>query len=324
MRRFVSRFRLIIALLLLALLFYFVDFRELLRALSNIRLIYIVYLALLSVVLIWLSCLKWQMFVRAAGHETRVLQLMKYYTMSYFFNMFLPSSLGGDVARSVQLGHHLKSHKSVFAATFVERYTGFLAMNLIGVMFVALGARATAGVEYAILSVAFLTTLAGLVAFSESLSSWSFSLFTRTLAFFGLGRTAAKLDSSFQKILAATAFARDDFPLFVKAMALSLAFHFFAVVNTYVAALAVGWHNAQFGGLCIVVPLVLLVSVAPITPSSVGVQEGAFLYLLTKIGATHAQGLGVGVVLRLKNIVTACVGGLLYLYSSGMKHEDNV
>ena len=36
------------------------------------------------------------------------------------------------------------------------------------------------------------------------------------------------------------------------------------------------------------VPLVLMVGVVPITPSSLGVQEGAFVFLLARIGASPA------------------------------------
>ena len=74
-------------------------------------------------------------------------------------------------------------------------------------------------------------------------------------------------------------------------------------------------------GLFIVVPLVLLVSMVPLTPAGIGIQEGAFLFFLQRIGATEAQGLGVGVVLRAKVMVIAMLGGLLWLYVR--KSEDS-
>jgi len=52
---------------------------------------------------------------------------------------------------------------------------------------------------------------------------------------------------------------------------------------------------------------------APLTPSGLGLQEGAFLFLLQRIGASHAQGLGVGLVLRAKVMLVAVIGGVLWL-----------
>jgi glycosyltransferase 2 family protein len=315
MKQYLLQLRLVFAAALVALLFYVVDFREVLRAFGHIRLEYLFYLALLTLVLIWISCIKWQMFIRAAGHEVPLVPLMKFYTMSYFFNMFLPSSLGGDMARSFQLGLRLKSHKSAFAATFVERLTGFLAMILMGVTFVAIGSRATAGVEAAVLLVAFVSLSGALVCFSETLSKLCFRQVAFICRLAGWARLANKLDKFFSKVSESIDFAQNDIRLFSKAMVLSVAFHLLAALNTYVCALAVGWQDAQYGSLCMVVPLVLLVSIAPITPGSVGIQEGAFLFFLIRVGATQGQGLGVALLLRAKNVITALFGGLLYLLS---------
>jgi len=322
MLKFLAKFRLLFALFLLAALLHIVHIQQVLDALSHIRLKYIAALVVLTVVLIWISCVKWQMFIRATGHDAAIIPLMKYYTMSYFFNMFLPSSLGGDMARSIQLGIHLKSYKSAFAATFVERLTGFLAMILMGVSFVAIGSHATAGVEAAVLFVAFFSVLGALVCFSRTLSGFCFSLAVTLCRRLGLRQAADKLDALFQKVTDSIEFARHDSRLFGKAMILSLLFHLLAVVNAYVCALAVGWQTAEFGSLCMVVPLVLLVSIAPITPSSIGIQEGAFLFFLMRVGATQGEGLGVAFLLRAKVILTACVGGMLWLISrnsSGQK-----
>jgi glycosyltransferase 2 family protein len=306
--------RITLALLLLGVLFYIVDVRQLFAALSNIRAIYILYLIGLSLGLIFVSCVKWQFFVRAAGHDARLLELMNYYIMSYFFNMFLPSSFGGDVARSVQLGQQLGSQRSAFAATFIERYTGFLAMTLLGSTFVALGVKVTAGIEFAILLVATITILGGLFCLSETLATFGVRFASQIIGLMAPEKWAARAAKLLAQLLDTTAFARNNSSLFVKAMALSLVFHLLAVVNTYVCALCVGWEDASFPALCVVVPLVLLVGVASITPMSIGITEGAFLFLLMRVGATEEQGLGVALVLRAKNVCTALVGGLFYAW----------
>jgi len=306
-------FRLLIAVFLLVALFYFVGAPELIATLKNIQLEFVVYLLLLAVVLIWASCLKWQLFVRAGGHNVPILHLMKLYTVGYFFNVFTPSYIGGDVARSFHLGRYLENQRDAFVATFLERFTGLVAMSLLGLIFVAVGTEATAGVELAILVVGTGVLLLAVVCFSKTLCTFAFSLSKKVLRRIGRGRWPEKLIAILDKIDEGMGAARANWSLVAKALLLSLFFHVLAVFNTYVAARAVGWENPDLGGLFVVVPLVLLVSMAPITPSGLGIQEGAFLFFLERIGGTRGQGLGVGLVLRAKVMLVAVCGGLLWL-----------
>ena len=305
--------RLIFAVIVFGLLFYFVGVQELILTLSQVRIDYLIILILLSVVLIWASCLKWQLFVRANGHEVSLLTLMNLYTVGYFFNTFTPSYVGGDVARSFHLGRFLNSQRDAFVATFLERFTGLLAMALLGVTFVVFGTEATAGVEYAVLLVGAGALVLAAICFSKKVGEWAFAFSLSCMRRFSMDKLADKIEPVFSKLNIAMAEARTNPRLFVHAMLLSLFFHILTVVNTYVAARAIGWEDPSFSGLFVVVPLVLLVSMVPLTPSGLGIQEGAFLFFLERIGATRAQGLMVGVVLRAKVTLVAMIGGLLWL-----------
>ena len=305
--------RLVFAVLLLCAVLYSVGVRDLIGALSQLTVGYIVVLLVLSFILIWASALKWRLFVRASGHNPTVLHLMKLYTIGYFFNSFIPSYIGGDVARSFHLGKHLHSHKDAFLATFLERYTGLLAMSLLGALFVALGSEAASGVELAILIVAVGAIGLGLVCYSEFVNRIFLGIVRLALRTFGLSRFISKLNSFSEKFEHGMKSLRTDHVLFFKALVYSLLFHTLSIVNTYITAKAVGWENPNFAGLFVVVPLVLLVGMAPVTPSGLGLQEGAFVFFLCRIGATKPQGLGVALVLRAKMLIIALIGWFLWL-----------
>ena len=305
--------RLLVALGLLLGLIWVAGSRDLLKIFGRLDLPSIIYLLGLSVILIWLSCIKWRLFIRAWGHDAPILQLMKIYTITYFYNLFAPSFLMGDVARSYHLGKRLENQKDAFVATFLERLTGLLAMVMLGTVFVGLGTTATKGVEIAILSAAAVTLLGTLICFSGRLFELSRQIAKQILLTFGATKLAAKFEKLSGEIAKAMSVARKDQLLFLKAMFWSVLFHFGTVLNTYVAALAIGWEAPDFAGLCVVVPLVLLVAIAPITPSGIGIQEGAFMFFLQRIGATQPEALAVALVLRAKNVITASVGYLLWL-----------
>jgi len=116
-----------------------------------------------------------------------------------------------------------------------------------------------------------------------------------------------------QKIELGMRFGFSDRLLLTKAIGLSLLFHTLTVVNTAAVAAAVGWTEVPWSDLFVVVPLILLVGAIPLSPQGLGIQEGAFLFFLESIGATSAQALGVGIVLRAKSYVLALLGGGVWL-----------
>ena len=285
-----------------------------LKVFRQIDPIWVFYLLALAVVMVWASCLKWQLFIRASGNEVPILHLMKLYTVGYFFNTFTPSYVGGDVARSFHLGKYLSNQRDAFISTFLERFTGLLAMSLLGVLFLALGAKATAGLSLAILTVAVGALALSLLCFSKTVAERCFPLGKNLIAAFAPKKLKDKLLLIADRADEGMRYARANRVLLAKALVLSLFFHCLTVLNTYLAARSVGWENPDIAGLFVVVPLVLLVSMAPITPSGLGIQEGAFLFFLKRIGGEHAQGLGVGLVLRAKVVLLGVVGGLLWLH----------
>lgn len=308
-----STLRAVFAVGILAALLFYVGTEDLIEVVRRIDLQYLVYLLLLSIVLVWASCLKWRLFVRASGHDAPMLHLMKLYMVGYFFNTFTPSFVGGDVVRSFHLGKRLENQKDAFIATFLERFTGLIAMAVLGLVFVLLGSRATAGVEIAVYLVAAATSLLALICFSERAGNLFFSV-THTLLRLLLPATlSAKVERLSDKLQVAMVGSRGRPMLILHAMGLSFIFHILTVLNVYIAARAIGWQQPDISGLFVIVPLVLLVSMAPITPSGIGIQEGAFLYFIQRIGGTHAEGLAVGLLLRAKILFLGAVGGLLWL-----------
>ncbi|MEI6972440.1 MAG: lysylphosphatidylglycerol synthase transmembrane domain-containing protein, partial [bacterium] len=127
-RQVISFAKTMAAAALLALLFRFVDWRESFRTIMDIRLPYIAVLLLISFVMNGISCLKWQLFLTARGVKTSFLQLFRLYLVGYFFNNFMPGSVGGDVVRGMELGRETSSRSNSYGSVFLERLTGFIAL----------------------------------------------------------------------------------------------------------------------------------------------------------------------------------------------------
>lgn len=284
---------------------------QLLAALTNLSLLNIFQLLLVSILLVAISSLKWKIFLDTAQRKLSFLKLFSLYLVGYFVNSVFPSYVGGDVVRSWYVGKEVGQAKAA-ASTILERYSGLVAMVVMSILGLFLAPAVPIGVVWATILCAL-----GLIVLTFAVLSTDFLRFFENIMQRLVGERIGKLFKKIHTLQSALSDGIKTGPtrlLFV--LLLSFGYHLLAVVNTLVAAAAVGWVQVDFVSLMVVLPLILLIGALPISPSGLGIQEGAFYYFLQTVGATPAQALAVAVVLRAKTIVLAVVGGVIWGCSS--------
>ena len=110
------------------ILFQLVGFERVFAFLLSANPLWALVFVFFSAPLIYLSCLKWKLFLKSQQIDSAMPTLMKHYTIGYFFNSFVPSQFGGDIARSYRLGSKEGAQTGVAVATFLEKATGLIAM----------------------------------------------------------------------------------------------------------------------------------------------------------------------------------------------------
>ena len=291
-----------VAFLLLYLIVEHVHSKEIAGALSQLTWTTFTLLMLISVLLVYISALKWSYFLAHFGLKVSVVSLTNLYCVGYFINLAFPSTLGGDALRSWYVGKKTDHHQAL-ASTILERYTGFAAMILMASM----GCLVTSIISMQAKCAVLLTLVGLIVGTVMALSPAMATLVTRCPG-------GTLVGPHFEKIQKALRFASHKPKLLLKAFLLSFMYHSFAVANVVAAAWAVGWNNPPVADLFVATPIALLIGSLPITPSGLGIQEGAFYFLLTQVGASPGEALGVGVLLRAKTYILALVGGLGWIY----------
>ncbi|MCB0317123.1 MAG: flippase-like domain-containing protein [Bdellovibrionales bacterium] len=310
----------IIALALILALFSFVNIKELFNSFANLTILQFSYLMFISIVLVYISALKWSLFLSSFSSPNRktntvssevgeipVLRLFNLYLVGYFVNLLLPSFLGGDAVRSWYVGKKVGQHEAA-AATILERYTGFAAMILLASGFIWFVKQANLEIKL-LVGAAF----AGLIVITF------IGLSTKVSSYFLRYQQIEGVMKHFKKIQDAFHLAKKDRPLLYKTFALSLLFHSVTVINTIACAQAVDWMQPPIWDLFVVLPIILLIAAIPLAPNGLGLQEGAFFFFLTGLGATPEQALGTALILRAKSYVLAIAGGLIWLY---LKFKD--
>jgi uncharacterized membrane protein YbhN (UPF0104 family) len=315
-----SAFKSALAVTILTGLLVWVGPRVLIDALAQITLITGALLLLLSALLVWVSAVKWRWFLRelrlpdASGAASGNLMstgvgaevpgtgyLSALYLLGYFVNLLAPSFVGGDAVRSYYVGRVTGQYQAA-AATILERFTGLLAMLGLGVMVGWTSELVSAELYALVVGLAAGGVVVAWVSVHPGLENFIVRLPWGTR----IARHVAAVQGTVWML-------RRNHRLWWGTLGLSLVFHTLTVANTAAAAWAVGWVEVPLAELFVVLPIILLLGALPISPSGLGVQEGAFVFFLQGLGATPGQALGVALILRAKVYLLAVLGGLVFL-----------
>ncbi len=295
-----SVLKLLIGVIFFALIFFSVDLNELIAVFRDLTLAKVFYLFLVSFILILVSSYKWQVLIKGLGSSVKLLKLFGLYLVGYAVNLLLPSFVGGDAVRSWELGK-IAGQSEALVATSFERFSGLLAMLLLALLFSFWAPSVPVKIKYSIILISLLTFIFTFLV--SNTTCYELLLRFSPLKFRGF---LLKVSDSIQKV-------KSNPKLLMSAMLLSFIFHSLTVVNVLVCAYVVGWHNPPLWEVFVVLPIILIISSLPISPNGLGIQEGAFTYFLSSIGATNEQAFGIALILRIKSYVLAIIGAVIWL-----------
>lgn len=125
-------FRLLLGLGIVAFLASRHDDAALLRALRSTSWSFFA----VSVGLYWagqlLSAWKWKLLLRAQNAEIALADCCRLYAVGMFWNLWMPTNIGGDAVRAVRCGALCGSRAVAVSSILVERLTGLVALAFLG------------------------------------------------------------------------------------------------------------------------------------------------------------------------------------------------
>jgi uncharacterized protein (TIRG00374 family) len=295
-----------VTLALLGLLAWEMDLRQFLQVLASASLVLILSATLLQLISILIAVVRWQAILESFRIGTPLGPLARIMFMGQFFNLFLPSSIGGDVFRAFYLARReRRGMPTTLTTTILERSAGLCALLGIGVLFAALHPIRIQGFPLLVLYVLLigLYALANVVLFH----SWTHRRLTGVLQRWRLENVEAKLGLVYEGL---ESLRRDKRAILVS-LGTSFVIQFFAVVIMWVAARAI--HiEAPFYVFLIFIPIVNLTIMIPVTINGFGLRESAYFLLFSQVGLP----VETSVTLSLLNFVVVTLaslpGGVIY------------
>lgn len=253
------------------------------------------------------SALKWYMLLQSRNFRIGLWRVYAFYIIGMFFNLILPTSLGGDVVRVHQLKQHSGRGADALASVFVERFTGMATLVLLAACGIVVNLKKfnlpwlTVGLG---LGVAGISTIIWLII-DERPVQLIRKVIGKKLPI--LAGFFAKIDKFHQAVLA----YKDDPKALVWALINSLIFYALAIVNVWVSVLAFG-AELNLIDMVVAVPVILLIMNLPISIGGIGLMEFSYSFTLSLFGISPSVAISTALLMRLKSIIYAIIGGICY------------
>jgi len=301
--------KLFIAISLLYLLFTRIDINQIRDLISRID----PWIFLLSFLLFSLrnvfGAMRWNILLSPMGYNFPVLLLTKYYFIGIFFNFFLPTVVGGDIVRGYYLYGDGVNKKETAGSIIVERALGIMAVIIIfaisfylgrGLVNIELRYTGSAEVTGAVLSILFIIYII--------LSKRIRPFLERTLPGFVINGIR-RMDTLFQEIK-----GYQKYPgALLSGLLYSILYQVAGIISTYMIGVSVGSSTGLIYYL-IFLPLIWIISMAPISINGLGVREGAFIVLFGSVGMTKEMAMTISILFLLQSIAQGMLGSVFFLF----------
>lgn len=245
-----------------------------------------------------LAAYRWNLVMRPLGYDHRFSFYLKSYFKGMFFNQALPTSIGGDAIRVLDVARGGHRKRDAFRGVFIDRLLG-----LVGLLILNLGANALAPDllprnVYIAINLLVGAGLAGFVVMLlmgrvTSLERWRTTRFVRRMS------TDLALVLGHWKDCGAQ-------------LLLSVGVHLLSLFAVFLIGRSVGLEYDLVTFLIIVPPAILL-TLIPVSLAGWGIREGALVGLFAMIGADEAVVLSMSILYGLVLIVASLPGLAAYL-----------
>jgi hypothetical protein len=299
--------KIVVSVGLLAFIFSTIDVAAFIEVIRRANPWWLVAALVIMIAGVFIRAFRWQILLDAIGVPVALGELTAIYFIGFLFNNLLPSGLGGDAIRMVELNRHSERGSDAVTSVIVDRFLGLSSLQLLALVALILDWNAVP-VAVALFTVAIFVAglVAGLLLINRRLYEWlqsNLGLFRRITQVKFIGN----LFESFQR-----------YPLGAlgRSYLVSIGFNVSLILMNVCIGQGLG-AEATLAQYAVFVPITSLVLVIPISFAGLGVREETYRQLFGQVGVPGEVAVAMSLLVYVfGNIVTGIIGGVIYLVRS--------
>jgi len=298
--------RVIISIALLIFLFKQVDTKSLFQIIKNADKA-LLFIAFFITFFSYVLCLlRWEMLLKAVKIHLPLKRVIISFSGGIFFSLFLPSTIGGDLMRSIDLATHTKRPKEVIVTVLLDRLSGYIGLVILALASLLLGWNLLQDTAV-FLSVGIISGI--LVAILLVLfNRYLYAKISRILTSPNAGRIRELVRSLHRRIH----IFRHRQGIIAYNLFFSLLIQSIAPIAFFVTALALGLRiNIIY--FFIILPIVGAITLLPISLGGLGLRDATIIYFFSKIGVAKDLAFAMSLLNFSFILIYGAIGGIIYV-----------
>lgn len=249
---------------------------------------------------------RWKIMLEAIGLNLSRAAILRSYCIGFFFNLFFPSTIGGDLCRSADLSLSCRKPKQVVASVVLDRISGYTALVVIALVALLLGYRLVSDTAVFFALGIITAFLAGILMLL--FNNFIFSKISKFLNFFG--RAAEALSSLHSEIYK----FRNKKKIISLSLIYSLIIQLVFPLIFYLLSLALATKiNPLY--FFIFVPLIAAISALPVSIGGLGLREAVSMFFFTGAGMPAEIAVTISLLSFFIVFLFGIAAGVIYIFA---------
>ena len=309
-------FRISVSVALIVFLLLRMDLGRTAEVLRSVRPDYFILALFTFAASLVLGSVQWRRLLRVQDISISFGKAVSFYYVGAFFNVILPSNIGGDVVRVYDVYKESGKSNEAIAATVTDRMLGLVALGLLAMpsgLYIAssrgtLGFESGFGVTSILIVVAFVILLvfAFLVLMNRELARGV----ARLLGPFFIGGTRERARSIYESFH----LYRSNMTDILGALGIAIVVQVLRVLVHYEISLAIGL-DIPIIYFFLFIPVIAIFIALPISIGGLGIREGLGVVLFCGVvhGLTKEQAFSMELLAGIVGVLVSLIGGVVYL-----------
>lgn len=297
-----------ISLIFLGFLIWFArkDLPDIITALKNVNPVLFGLAASLNILAISVIAFRLKKILSVQGLNLNFKEAIYLNFIGYFFNNFLPTSVGGDLVKAYYATKKTTKKLESFSSVFFDRFFGFLSIGFLAFL----------GIIFLNKSVKDKSLLWGSIIFLTVVFSFFIVFLNKRLAKFLFSKLLDlpifKEGSKLRRLYNAINAYKEHKIVIVQLIGISLVGQMIFVLAIFVIIKSLS-QNISFFYLFLIIPLVSVASMMP-SINGLGIREGAYVYFLSEF-INKESAFAVSILSLAMILAMSFIGGIFYLFS---------
>lgn len=255
---------------------------------------------------IWITAVRWNTLLGTQKVKLGTTTLTLTVLIGFFFNNFLPTSIGGDVFRTYDAAKKANIPIETSASIIiVERFSGIISASTYAIIALFLGFTAIGNQSFIIPVIIFFIICIIIAFLILNPSMLRLNKLINKIKF--LKKVKEKLANIYFTFLSFKKFKW----VLVRVMIYSFLLQFAVILNYFLAAKSLG-INLNLTAFIFIVPVVTIIAMVPISIGGIGIRENTLVFIMTAIGVGSEQAALCALLIFLMLIFIGIIGGIIY------------